>query len=398
MEAVRFQIAIFYSLAKMFNSKTKLPQVSTTIFTVMSQLANQHRAINLAQGFPGFDCSDELKSLVTKYLQQGHNQYAPMHGVAKLREALAHKAKEIYGVGYDSESEITIVSGATEAIFNAITCAVHPGDEVIIMEPAYDSYVPAVNLSGGIPVFVRLNPADFSVNWEAVKQAITPKTKMMVVNTPHNPTGFVWTADDLVQLEKLVSGTEILMVSDEVYEHITFDGQKHLSLMTNPELQRRTFICGSFGKTYHVTGWKIGYCLAPALLTKEFRKVHQYVTFSTATPLQYALAEYLENPIHYLELSAFYQRKRDVFCQGLASTRFHFKPAQGSFFQMVQYGHFSGENDFDIATRLISEVGVAAIPVSAFYHDKTDLKMLRFCFAKTDEELERAIALLEKLD
>jgi len=378
--------------------KTKLPKVSTTIFTVMSQLATQHRAINLAQGFPGFDCSDELKNLATQYMMQGHNQYAPMHGVAKLREALANKTQSFYDITYDPESEITIVSGATEAIFNAITCTIHRGDEVIILEPAYDSYVPAVELCGGIPVFVSLNRVDFSVNWEAVKNAITPKTKMIVVNTPHNPTGYVWTSEDLIQLEMLVIDTEILIVSDEVYEHISFDGRKHLSLMTNKVLRNRTFICGSFGKTYHITGWKIGYCFAPAMLTKEFRKVHQYITFSTATPLQFALAEYLENPHHYLELCAFYQRKRDLFCNGLSSTRFHFNPAQGSFFQMLSFGHLTDEPDVDFAIRLTKSIGVASIPVSSFFHDKQDTRLLRFCFAKNDEVLERAIGLLHQLN
>jgi methionine aminotransferase len=381
---------------------SKLPNVGTTIFTVMSKLATETGAINLSQGFPGFDCSPELVSLVERYLRNGFNQYAPMTGVPALREALAQKTTDQYGVSYDPETEITITSGATEAIFAAITAVVRPGrtagpDEVLVFEPAYDSYVPAIELNGGVPVYVTLTPPDYGIDWQVVREKITDKTRLILVNTPHNPTGHVWTTGDLAQLANLVRDRDIWIVSDEVYEHILFDGNVHHSLMTHPELRERTFIIGSFGKTFHITGWKIGYCLAPKALSVEFRKIHQYLTFSTVTPIQYALADYLKEPTHYRHLSDFYQRKRDLFLAGLRGSRFTFNPAEGSFFQTVSYAAITDEPDYDLAIRLTNERGVASIPVSVFYHQKNDYKILRFCFAKDDAILEEAAQRLSNL-
>lgn len=374
---------------------SKLPNVGTTIFTVMSKLATDSGAINLSQGFPGFSCDPNLLDLVTKYMKKGFNQYAPMSGVPILKQRLAEKTKLVYGVEYHAEDEVTIVSGATEAIFSAVTAVVREGDEVILLEPAYDSYAPAVILNGGIPIYIPLSLPDFSIDWEKVKSAINPKTRMIMVNTPHNPTGYVWSQVDVNMLATLIQDTDIYVVSDEVYEHIFFDGRTHISLMTHPVLKEKTFVCGSFGKTFHVTGWKIGYCLAPKSLTEEFRKIHQFVTFSTPTPLQYALAEYLEESAHYLSIPDFYQKKRDLFCEGLRETPFKFQPAQGSFFQLVSYGHLSQESDFDLAVRLTKEIGVASIPISVFFNEKTDHKILRFCFAKEDSELEKALDKLQ---
>ncbi len=378
------------------NLTSKLPDIGTTIFTVMSKMASDHGAINLSQGFPGFDCDPQLMDLVTKYMAQGKNQYAPMSGIGELREVLGAKTKLVYGQSFDSETEITIVSGATDALFTAATAILKPGDEAIILEPAYDCYAPAVVLNGAVPVYVPLNSPDFSVNWEKVASAISAKTKAIFINSPHNPGGYMLTRNDLEALADLVMGKEIYLISDEVYEHITFDGRAHLSLMTHPVLRERAFICGSFGKTFHVTGWKVGYCIAPEKLTTEFRKVHQFVTFSTATPLQYALAEYLSDSSHYLKLPAFYQKKRDLFCKGLAETAFTFEPAQGSFFQLVSYGHLSQESDVVLAERMTKETKVACIPISVFYHDGFDPKMLRFCFAKEDQELITALGRIQE--
>lgn len=376
---------------------SKLPNVGTTIFTIMSKLASDCGAINLSQGFPGFDCDPALLELVNKYMKAGLNQYAPMSGVPIFRERIAEKTKSVYGVELDSESEVTVVSGATEALYAAVTAVVKQGDEVILFDPAYDSYAPAVELNGGKPVFVPLDMPDFSVNWEKVKSSITDKTRLIMVNTPHNPSGYVWTQSDLDTLAELIQDKGILVVSDEVYEHITFDGRKHLSLLTHPVLRDKTFVCGSFGKTFHVTGWKIGYCLAPPRLTEEFRKIHQFLTFSTATPLQYALANYLSEPSRYLSLPDFYQKKRDLFCDGLKSTPFEFTPAEGSFFQMVSYGHLTQESDYDLSVRLTKEIGVASIPISVFFSNKMDHKILRFCFAKNDSDLLKALDKLQHI-
>ncbi|OIN58833.1 methionine aminotransferase [Arsenicibacter rosenii] len=376
--------------------QSKLPNVGTTIFTVMSKLALDTGALNLSQGFPSFDCSPELTALVGHYLN-GHNQYAPMSGVPKLREALAQKTADCYGIAYHPDDEVTIVSGATEAIFSAVTTVIRPGDEVILFEPVYDSYVPAIELAGGIPVYIPLSPPDFSVDWAEVRSRITDKTRLIMVNTPQNPNGRVWTRADLEELAAIVQDKDIFLVSDEVYEHILFDGRVHHSLMTHPVLQARTFVCGSFGKTYHVTGWKIGYCLAPRELTREFRKVHQYVTFSTITPVQYALADFLKHPEPYQSLSAFYEAKRDLFLSAIQGSRFTYTPAEGSFFQLLSYRQITDEYDYDLAIRLTHEIGVASVPVSVFYHDQTDHKLLRFCFAKDDETLLRAGEKLSKL-
>jgi len=377
--------------------KSKLPDVGTTIFTVMSQLALEHKAINLSQGFPGFDTYPYLRDLLAQYVSEGYNQYAPMTGVPELKNRIAAKTASLYDVNFDPVDEVTVVSGATEALYAAVTAVVNPGDEVIILEPAYDSYAPAVRLNGGVPVYVPLNLPDFSVDWQSVKDAITDKTRLIMVNTPHNPGGYVWTMDDLNQLFELIQDGDIYVVSDEVYEHIVFDDKKHLPLYIHEGLRAHTFACGSFGKTFHVTGWKIGFCLAPKNLSQEFRKIHQFLTFSTSTPMQYALADFMENPSRYIFLNEFYQKKRDLFCKGLKELPFHFTPAEGSFFQGVSYAHLSDEKDTDLAVRMTKEIGVACIPVSVFYHDKQDHKLLRFCFAKEDEELLKALELLRNL-
>ncbi len=369
---------------------SKLPRVGTTIFTVMSKLAADVGALNLSQGFPSFPADPALLDLVTKALRANYNQYAPMAGVPVLRDVISQKTVELYGISYNPDTEITITSGATEALYAAITAVVQPGDEVIVFEPAYDSYVPAIELAGGIPVFVSLTPPDYAVDWAQVADKITERTRLILVNTPHNPTGRVWTADDLDQLADLIRERDIFVVADEVYEHITFDQRPHISLMQHPVLQERTFVIGSFGKTFHITGWKIGYCLAPAELTVEFRKIHQFLTFSVSTPMQYALADYLQQPDRYLNLPAFYQQKRDLFLQAIAGSRFSYVPTEGTFFQNVSYAAITDEPDYDLAIRLTKEIGVASIPVSVFYDQKNDYNILRFCFAKDDETLLRA--------
>jgi methionine aminotransferase len=361
-------------------------------------MAQEENAINLAQGFPGFGSDPVLLELVAKYTRGGFNQYAPMSGVSELKQALATKTQLTQGYFPDPELEVTIVSGATEALFAAFTAVVRPGDEVIVLEPAYDSYVPAIILNGGIPVFVPLQSPDFSVDWELVGSKITSKTRAIVVNSPHNPSGYVWSQEDVDHLAALVTRHGLYVVSDEVYEHILFDGKNHISLGSNAVLRERTFVCGSFGKTFHVTGWKIGYCIAPKALSTEFRKVHQYLTFSTVTPLQYALAEYLEDTEKYLGLPAFYQKKRDLFLKGLAQTSLKFQPSQGSFFQLVSYGHLSTKSDVLVAEQMTRILKVACIPVSVFYSDKKDLQVLRFCFAKEEIELIEALDRIKNFD
>lgn len=377
---------------------SKQPKVGTTIFTVMSKLAAETGALNLSQGFPSFNCAPRLMDLVNDYMRKGMNQYAPMTGVPALREAIAHKTSELYGVWYHPEAEVTVVSGATEALYAALTATVQAGDEVIVFEPAYDSYVPTIELNGGVPVYVTLSPANqYRINWAEVKAKISDRTRVIMLNTPHNPTGTMLTQADLEALAALVQGTDILLISDEVYEHILFDGRQHWSLMRHPVLQERTFVCGSFGKTFHTTGWKIGYCLAPQALTAELRKAHQWITFATPTPMQYALADFLKQPEYYLTLPDFYQQKRDKFLALLAGSRFKFIPAEGSFFQTVSYERISDEPDYDLAIRLTKEIGVASIPVSVFYHQRNDHRTLRFCFAKDDEMLEQAAERLSTL-
>ncbi|MBB6004880.1 methionine aminotransferase [Arcicella rosea] len=380
------------------NLISKQPNTGTTIFTVMSKLASEHEALNLSQGFPNFDCSPKLTELVNHYLKKGMNQYAPMAGIQSLREIIAQKVSDLYQVNYHPDSEVTVVSGATEALYAAITAIVHQGDEVILLEPCYDSYTPAITLNGGIPVYVTLTPEnEYKIDWSIVKSKITEKTKLIILNTPHNPTGTVLSEEDLNRLSDILKDTNIFLISDEVYEHIIFDGLSHWSLLRNPVLKERSFICGSFGKTFHVTGWKVGYCLAPKQLSEEFRKVHQWLTFSTVTPIQYALADFLQEPENYLSIPQFYQEKRDKFLTCIQDSRFTFTPAKGSFFQCVNYEKITQENDYDLAIRLTKEIGVASIPVSVFYHQKNDFKILRFCFAKDDETLERAGEKLSKL-
>ena len=369
--------------------KSKLPSVGSTIFTIMSALAAEHKAINLSQGFPDFETAPELISLVNHYMQKGMNQYAPMQGILSLREQLAQKTFELYGVEYSPDSEITITSGGTQAIYTAITAIIRESDEVLIFEPAYDCYVPAIELAGGVPVYISLNSPDYRPDWEEVKKSVTRKTKMIMLNTPHNPTGTAWTENDMKELEKIVAGTDILIISDEVYEHIIFDGVRHESVIRYPRLAERSFVIFSFGKTYHSTGWKMGYCLAPANMMTEFRKVHQFVVFCTNAPMQYAFADYVSNK-NYLELPAFYQEKRDYFLRLISESPFEFTPAKGSYFQCLGYKNISREKDTAFAIRLTKEAGIASIPISVFYHMGKDEKILRFCFAKKNETLEKA--------
>ena len=381
------------------NIVTKLPKVGTTIFTVMSALASEKGAVNLGQGFPDFHCDPALVDAVTRAMQDGLNQYPPMAGVLPLREAIADKVERLYGHRYDPVSEITVTAGATQGILTSVLCAVHPGDEVVVIEPVYDCYVPAIELAGGVPVFVQMEvgAAGYSIPWDKVRAAVTPKTRMIMVNTPHNPTGSVMRAADVAALADIVRGTDILILSDEVYEHMVFDGQPHESLARHPELAERSFINSSFGKTYHVTGWKVGYVAAPAALTAEFRKVHQFNVFTVNTPVQYGLAEYMKNPAPYLDLPAFYQKKRDLFRAGLANTRFELLPSQGTYFQCVKYDAISDQSEADFCKWLTSEIGVAAIPVSAFYNTPKESGIVRFCFAKKDETLQLALDRLAKL-
>lgn len=376
---------------------SKLPKVGTTIFSVMSKLAQEHNAINLSQGFPNFPCSSELVSLVSKYMQQGQNQYAPMQGVMALREAISQKTEKLYGTFYAPESEITITAGATQAIYTAITAVVNEGDEVIIFSPAYDCYEPAIELNGGKTIHIDLDFPSYTINWEKVKKVINHRTRMIIINTPHNPSGSILKKDDLLELEKITSGTDILVLSDEVYEHMVFDGNVHESVAKYPELASRSFIISSFGKTYHTTGWKIGYCIAPEALMTEFRKVHQYLVFAVNTPVQFALAEYLKKEEAYLELDNFYQQKRDCFRNAVKASRFKMLSCEGTYFQLLDYSNISEEKDTDFAVRLIKEFGVASVPVSVFYNEHTDNKVLRFCFAKDEETLKKAGEIICKI-
>jgi len=376
---------------------SKLPAVGTTIFTVMSRLAQEHNAINLSQGFPDFDCDPALQDLVTKYMRAGLNQYPPMAGVPQLRDAIAEKVQALYGAAYDPEHEITVTPGATYAIFTAIAALIRPGDEVIVFEPAYDSYVPSIEVQGGKPVYVGLKFPDYHIDWEEVRRAITPRTRMIMINTPNNPVASIFSAADMQALEKITRGTDIVIVSDEVYEHLVFDGAQHQSAARFPGLAERSFIVSSFGKTYHVTGWKMGYCLAPRELMGEFRKVHQFNVFVCNSPVQYALAEYMQNKDAYLSLAGFYQKKRDYFRDRLRESRFTLLPSSGTFFQSVCYDAITDEKDSDFAVRLTREHGVAAIPLSAFYREPPPQKVLRFCFAKKEETLQKGIDILRRI-
>jgi methionine aminotransferase len=377
--------------------ESKLPNVGTTIFTVMSRLAAEHNAINLSQGFPDFDCAPELRALVTKYFASGLNQYPPMAGIPVLREAIAEKVEALYGMRYDVEHEITVVPGATYGIYTALSAIVRPGDEVILFEPAYDSYAPGVEVNGGVPVYVQLTYPDYAIPWQAVQQAITPRTRAIIINTPNNPTASVFSSEDLRMLEGTLEGTDIVVISDEVYEHIVFDGHAHQSVARFPRLAERSFLVSSFGKTYHVTGWKMGYVLAPRELTAEFRKVHQFNAFVTNGPLQYVFAEYMKAKDAYLGLAAFYQKKRDFFLSALEGSRFRPLPSRGTFFQNLCYDRVSDERDTDLAVRLTRERGVASIPVSVFYREPPEHKVLRFCFAKSESTLARGAEILRRI-
>ena len=377
--------------------KSKLPNLGVTIFSEMTRLADAHGAINLSQGFPDYAVPQELILLVAKYMQQGCNQYAPMQGVQLLRERIAEKVLELYGAAYDPASEITVTSGATEALFAAITSVVHRNDEVIVVEPAFDSYTPVISLCGGKPVYVQLKFPDYRIDWAEVRNSVSEKTRAIVLNFPHNPTGAVLTQEDVSGLMEVVRDTDIVIISDEVYEHIIFDGRAHHSMTRYPQLASRSYVISSFGKTYHATGWKIGYCLAPAELTREIQKVHQYLTFASNTPVQHALAEFMQQKEVYLQLSRFYQQKRDKFITALKGSRFKALPCRGTYFQMLDYSAITDEPDIEFARRLTRDCGVAAIPPSVFYHRKDDHKVLRFCFAKKDETLERAAERLCKI-
>ena len=377
--------------------KSKLPKVGTTIFTVMGQLAVENNAINLSQGFPDFESSPELINLVSDAMEKGLNQYAPMPGVISLREEISKKVERLYGTSYHPESEITVTTGATQAIYTAIAAMIREDDEVIIFTPAYDCYEPAIELNGGKTIFVQMHAPDYKINWEQVKKLITQRTKMIIINTPHNPTGTILEKEDMMALEKIVSDTDIVLISDEVYEHIIFDEKKHQSAAKFTGLAERSFIISSFGKTFHNTGWKMGYCIAPKNLMAEFRKVHQFIVFSVNTPVQYALAEYLKNENNYLELNNFYQQKRDLFTSLIKGSKFEILPASGTYFQLLRYSKITDEVDTEFAIRLTKEHKIASIPVSVFYHQKVDEKVLRFCFAKKEDTLERAAEILNAI-
>jgi methionine aminotransferase len=377
---------------------SKLPRVGTTIFTVMSRLATEHGAINLSQGFPDFDPPARLVDLVTEHMCRGLNQYAPMAGWPALRQEVVRKVQEYYGASVDGETDVTVTSGGTEALFAAIQAVVRPGDEVIVLDPAYDSYEPAVELAGGATIHVPLRRPDFAVDWDRVRDAITARTRLLIVNAPHNPSGAVFTAADLDALAAVLRRTGAFVLSDEVYEHMVFDGRPHLSLLGRPDLAARSFVVSSFGKTFHATGWKIGYCVAPAPLTAEFRKVHQFVQFAVATPLQAALADFLrECPQHARELPAFYQRKRDHFAAALARTRFRFRPSAGTYFQLADYSNLSDLPDVEFARWMTATAGVAVIPISVFSSQPSAERVVRFCFAKHETTLDAAAGRLQAL-
>jgi methionine aminotransferase len=376
---------------------SKLPDVGTSIFTVMSALAQQHGAVNLAQGFPNYDCSDTLKDLVRKYMSTGFNQYAPMAGVPALRARLADKIKILYGKSISVENEITVTAGGTQAIYTTIAAFVRPHDEVIIIEPAYDSYAPTIQSVGGKVVSYKMLLPDYQIDWAHFQSLITPKTRMIIINTPHNPTGMTFKDADFQALIHCVKNTNILILSDEVYEHLVYDGAKHLSILDYPALWMRGLAVYSFGKTFHATGWKMGYCVAPEGLMREFRKVHQFNVFSVNSPIQYALADFLEDENNYIHLSTFYQQKRDFFAAKMQKTGFKPLNCAGTYFQLYDYSAISNEPDMLFTRRLTIDYGVSAIPVSAFYMDKSDARVIRFCFAKTEELLEKACVLLEKI-
>jgi len=379
--------------------QTKLPKVGTTIFTVMSQLAVEHKAVNLGQGFPDFDTPAPMVEALARAAREGKNQYAPMTGLPALRQAIAAKTKNVYGREIDADADITVTSGGSEAIFDAVHAVVRPGDEVIVLDPCYDCYEPAIDLAGARAVHVPLDAHDFSVDWQKVRDAITPRTRMLMINSPHNPSGAMLSAADMATLAEILRGTDIVLLSDEVYEHIVYDGARHESVLRYPELAERSFVVSSFGKTYHCTGWKVGYCVAPRALSAEFRKVHQYNTFCTFAPAQWAILEMLEkHPEHHEQLGAFYQPKRDRFRELLSRTRFEPLPVPGGYFQLVDYSAISDMPDDEFARWLTIEHGVTGIPLSPFYETPPrDLRLIRFCFAKNEATLEAAVERLEKI-
>jgi methionine aminotransferase len=376
---------------------SKLPNVGTTIFTVMSALATEYKAVNLGQGFPDYPMSEELTAKVYEAMKQGHNQYAPMPGLISLREAIANKVQQLYHTTINPDTEITITPGGTYAIYSAFTTILHPGDEVIVFEPAYDSYIPNIEINGGKVIPLPLTYPDYKIDWDLVRSSITIKTKAIIINSPHNPTGSVLDKNDIEELKQIVADTNIFIVSDEVYEHLIFDELQHESMLKYPELFERSFVCFSFGKTYHCTGWKLGYCIAPAAMMKEYRKVHQFNAFTCFTPAQVALAEHLKNKDAYLSLPRFMQQKRDYFLELMKNTKFDLLTTHGSYFVCASYGRISDESDKDLAIRLTKEAGVATIPVSAFYHDGKDDKVLRFCFSKQNRTLQQAVEKLMKI-
>lgn len=374
-------------MSETLRSRSKLPDVGTTIFAVIGDLAVQHGALNLSQGAPNFACDEGLVESAARAMREGHNQYAPMIGLTALREALAAKMARLYGARYDAGDEVTVVASASEGLYATIAALVHPGDEVIYFEPAFDSYAPIVRLQGALPVAIALKPDGFRIDWDAVAAAVSPRTRMIIVNSPHNPTATMLDGEDIARLSEIVRDTDIVILSDEVYEHVVFDGAVHQSMARHPALARRSVIVSSFGKTYHVTGWRVGYCLAPAALTTEIRKVHQFMTFAADTPMQWAFTEALADPSSYLSLADFYQRKRDLLIERLAATRLQPLPSRGSFFVLARFGHLSGESDLEFATRLIRDHRVATIPLSAFYGDGRNTGLIRLSFAKDDETL-----------
>jgi methionine aminotransferase len=379
------------------NLPSKLPHGKTSIFSVMSTMARENNAIDLSQGFPNFETDTRLKELVYKAMKDGHNQYPPMNGIPELREQISAKIEDLYGVKYKVDTEITMTSGATQALYCAITAFIHPGDEVIVFKPAYDSYEPTIKSSGGKPVLVQLKGKDFSIDWQEVKEKINARTKMVIINTPHNPTGTVMSKEDMQQLEGLLKNTNIILLSDEVYEHIIFDNIEHQNASRFPGLTERAIVCSSFGKTFHNTGWKMGYCVAPEELMKEIWKIHELTVFCVNHPMQRAFAEYLKNPENYLSLGSFYQQKRDKFLKLMEGTKFTAIPSSGTYYQLFDFSEITDEKDTDFANRLTREHKVASIPVSEFNIDNKDNKQLRFCFAKTDETLEKAAEILNRI-
>jgi len=375
-------------------ASSKLPNIGTTIFTVMSKMADEYGAINLSQGFPDFDVSEQLIALVNQAMRSGNNQYAPMPGLSVLRDSIADSLKNTYSWDGDVDKEITVTGGATEALYSCITAFIHPGDEVIILEPAYDSYIPVIQLSGGKALPIQLDPVNFSVPWESVKEAITPRTRMIMINSPHNPTGAILRHEDLIELEKIAVLNDILVLSDEVYDRIIFDNEKHESVLRFPELWKRSMAVFSFGKTFHVTGWKVGYVVAPEHLTSEIRKIHQFLNFSVNTPVQHGLAQYLKKKENYEDLHFLYEKKRDLFLKFITPSRFKAIKCSGTYFQLLSYAGIFEENEYDLAVRMTQEFKVACIPVSVFYSDQQNNHLLRFCFAKKDETLERAAEIL----